>query len=108
MVVTEETLNSARRYARKMFNKLREDQKWDGHASHAAAEALRLTEEKFDLGTFGVEGFCDQNDTRGGGFSYLNTGDTYGRTVGVYTHYNTVRFVVTTWGDVAEANPTWS
>lgn len=106
MNVEMETLKKARAYARRHYDRLRKDRNWQGHAGHAAAEALRLTEEEFDLGTFGVEGFCDQAGEAG--FSYLNTGDTYALTVGVYTDYRHARFVLRSWGDVAEANPSWS
>jgi hypothetical protein len=99
-------LKSAQCYARKRFDELRkEGGRWAGHAGHAAAEALRRTEEKFSLDTFGVEGFCDPAGNQG--FSYLNTGETYDLTLGVYTTYSTARFVLTSWGDVAEHNPDW-
>ena len=105
-LLDEKELKSAQRYARKKFNELREEGgKWAGHASHAAAEALRWTEKHFALGTYGVEGFCDSVGNRG--FSYLNTGETYDLTLGAYTDCHNARFVLTSWGDVAEHNPDW-
>jgi hypothetical protein len=106
MNLDEGELKRAQKYARKKFNELREEGgKWAGHASHAAAEALRRAEEHVGLGTFGVEGFCDSAGSQG--FSYLNTGETYDLTLGVYTTYATARFVLTSWGDVAELHPDW-
>ena len=106
MALSDKKLKSAQRYARKKFNELRkEGGKWAGHASHAAAEALRRTEEYFALDTFGVEGLCAPAGQEG--FSYLNTGETYDLTLGAYTDYHDARFVLTSWGDVAEHNPDW-
>lgn len=107
MALNELELEKARKYAQEKFNELREGEfKWSAcHASHTAAEALRLAEEQFSLDTFGVEGFCAPAGQEG--FSYLNTGETYDLTLGAYTEYHDARFVLTSWGDVAEHNPDW-
>lgn len=50
------------------------------HPSFTAAEVMRDAEKRFtDLGTFGVEGWCD--DAGRHGWEYLNTGDVYGITI---------------------------
>ena len=106
-LLDEKKLKSAQRYARKKFNELREgDHKWAWcHASHAVAEALQQAEKKFSLDTFGVEGFCDPVGQEG--FSYLNKGETYALTLGAHHDHHDARFVLTSWGDVAEHNPDW-
>lgn len=107
MIVTKETLRRARRYARTKFNELRQDHKYDGHPSHAAARALELTEAAFDLGTCGVEGVCDQEDVRGGGVSYLNAGDPYAMTVAALTYPSSCTFLVTCLEEIADHYPHW-
>lgn len=51
------------------------------------------------LGTYGTEGFCNTCGSRG--FSYCNTGDTYGATIGLIDED---RWYLGSWGDHFEAN----
>ena len=85
------TLEKARDYARRRFNK-HEEENWH-HFSHSAAMALEDTETKFpELGTFGVEGHYD--------LQYLNTGDSYEETV----IYWRGRFCVASVGEILESD----
>ena len=69
------------------------------HPSFTAAEVMRDAEKRFtDLGTFGVEGWCD--DAGRHGWEYLNTGDAYEITILFST--KSERFSVGCWGDIAE------
>lgn len=70
------------------------------HCSHTAAEVMADAEKRFDLGTFGVEGFAINSDA---GLQYLNTGDTYARTILFRaSSCNFGRWSLGSWGDVAE------
>lgn len=71
-----------------------------GHASHLACEILREADSKFSLGSRGDEGWCDTVGDEG--VSYLNQGDTYDLTLCVLTSHRSARFVVSSWGDIAE------
>ena len=91
------TLEKARDYARRRFNK-HEAENWH-QPSHSAAMALEETETKFPkLGTFGVEGDCSDNGEGHVTIQYLNTGDTYEKTV----IYWRGRFCVSSVGDILE------
>jgi hypothetical protein len=69
------------------------------HPSHTADEVMRDAEKRFtDLGTFGVEGWCD--DCGRGGWQYLNAGDPYSLTL--LFSSKSERFSVGCWGDIAE------
>lgn len=69
------------------------------HPSHTADDVMREAEKRFtDLGTFGVEGWCD--DRGSDGWQYLNTGDSYGMTILFCSESE--RFRVGCWGDIAE------
>ena len=77
-----------------------EDGRYPSHSSHYAAKSMELTESRFvDLGTFGVEGWCDSEGKHG--VSYLNTGDTYEITI--LFSSETERFSIGSWGDIAES-----
>ncbi len=93
-------LQNARRYAKRQFDKLRISAEYRySHPSHAVNRALLLTEQKYtDLGTFGVEGsttYCGQDPFT---IQYLNMGETYEPTICYYKG----RFIVSSWGDIAE------
>lgn len=69
------------------------------HPSHTADDVMREAEKRFtDLGTFGVEGWCDECGRDG--WQYLNTGDSYGITI--LFSSESERFSVGSWGDIAE------
>lgn len=69
------------------------------HPSHTAADVMREAEKRFlNLGTFGVEGWCDECGENG--WQYLNTGDSYGITI--LFSSKSGRFRVGCWGDIAE------
>lgn len=68
-------LNRAARWFRREMSKRRDP---FSHPSHLAAKILKEADEKFSLGSFGVEGWA--NDTRSG-VQYLNFGDTYSPTL---------------------------
>jgi hypothetical protein len=72
----------------------------DGHASHLACQILREADEKFALESFGDEGFCDEIGSEG--VSYLNMGDTYTLTLCVETSARSAKFLVSSWGAIAE------
>lgn len=94
-------LKKARRYARQQLNKILENHY--GHISHAAAKALELAEEKYNLGTMGVEGFTGTNN-RGDirNVLYLNAGDTYETTLLFIDDDCTGYFTIGNWGDIVE------
>lgn len=88
----------AKRYAAYRFAIHREsiDYRY-AHPSHAAAQALRDAQLRFvDLGTFGAEGYC--SDDQSFAFQYLNTGDQYDLTV----CYQNGKFFAGCWGDIVE------
>ena len=69
------------------------------HPSHTATRVMLDAQIEFsDLGSFGVEGWCD--DIGRDGFSYLNMGETYELTI--LFDSKTERFTVGTWGDTYE------
>ena len=92
-----ETLKRARRWCATQFAK-RYDLRL-GHASHLACAILREADERYSLESFGTEG-C--TDTTQEGVSYLNMADTYTLTICVETSSRSARFVVASWGDLAE------
>lgn len=97
---TEQYLTRARRYARRRFDELAEADGWHSHDSFYAQEALENAEGLFpDLGTYGVEGDCEENGEDHITIQYLNTGDTYGLTLCYYRG----RFVVSSWGNTVES-----
>ena len=93
-------LQNARRYAKRQFDKLRISAEYRHcHESHAVNQALLLTEQKYvDLGTFGVEGCTTDYGQDAFTIQYLNSGETYEPTICYYKG----RFVVSSWGDIAE------
>jgi len=97
----EHYVTKARNWCRRRFQWLR-DNDFDNrycHESHTVAQAMRETEAIYvDLGTFGVEGDCHLNGEGRFDHQYLNTGDSYELTI---MHYKG-RFLVTSWGDIAE------
>jgi len=91
-------LQAARRYCKAQYNKLRSEP-YRPHCSHDAAKVMLATEERFtDLGTFGVEGWCD--DDGNDGVQYLNTGQAYDLTIVFKSE--TEQFRIASWGDIAE------
>ena len=93
----EKYLRKALRYCRNQYTKLKQEDPWC-HCSHNAVAAMKLTEKRFDLGTFGIEGFCDEMGRDG--VTYLNTSDTYKITL--CFRNNTERFYISSWGDMLE------
>lgn len=73
-------LEKAARWVREQIRK-----RHDGfsHPSHLAAKVLEEADEKFQLESFGVEGWC--NDVGTNGVQYLNFGDPYVPTVIIKT-----------------------
>jgi hypothetical protein len=98
----EHYVTKARNWCRNRFQWLR-DNDFDYqycHESHAVSRAMRDTEEVYvDLGTFGDEGDCAMNGEGCFDIQYLNTGETYELTVVYYKG----RFLVTSWGNIAES-----
>lgn len=92
-----ETIKAARAYAKRQYDKLRADYRFQGHPSHAASEAIRLAGVKYGIG-FGCEGFCWSCGREG--ISYLNMGDTYDATI-LFDSRNE-RFSIGCYGDVVE------
>lgn len=91
-------LQKAIKYLRKHYEVMREAERC--HNSHTADEAMRALEKLYpDMGTFGVEGWCDDNGHDG--VSYLNTGDIYELTIVFYSRSG--RFYLKSWGDAHEA-----
>lgn len=69
------------------------------HPSHTANRVMLDAQIVFeDLGSFGVEGWCD--DIGENGFNYLNMGETYEDTI--LFNSKTERFSIGTWGDTYE------
>ena len=94
-------LDAARQYARRVFNKLREQNSGRHHASFDVRDALLKTEKRFcDLGTFGVESIIHSGDYQGPEICYLNTGDGYDLTL-LY-NWGTGRFQIGCWADLVE------
>lgn len=91
-------LKKARAWCVRQFSKR---YSWrDIHASHLAVEILKEADAKFALGSCGDEGWC--NAVGGRGVSYLNQGDSYALTLCVLTSHRSARFVVSSWGGIAE------
>lgn len=100
-------LEKARRWSATQY-RLRRPERYSEHPSHLACEIMREAETKYGLGTFGTEGFGEQDSYRRNspGMSYLNAGDSYALTLVFW--WGSERFGIRNWGNVAEANPTWS
>lgn len=94
----EKKLQRARRWCAREFAKRRKPYE---HASFVASEVLKEAEERFELGTFGVEGFTLDEGGREG-VSYLNAGDSYALTLCVRTDLSTARFGVRCWASYVE------
>lgn len=96
----EEYLAKMLAYCKREYKRRREIEVC--HCSHTASDVMQECERLFpDSGTFGVEGFCDHCGNHG--VSYLNTGDTYGRTI--LFQSNSGRWSVGCWGDIVERAP---
>jgi hypothetical protein len=74
------TLVKAARWIRSQYAKRRTPGQ---HPSHLFDDLLREAEARYDLGTFGPEGWCDEVGENG--VAYLNTGDPYTPTILVKT-----------------------
>jgi len=95
---TQDNLTRAINWCRREYARRRADEHC--HCSHTAAAVMADAEKQFELGTFGVEGFADTLDS---GLQYLNTGDTYARTILFRAmSRNFGRWSLGSWGDVAE------
>lgn len=94
----EDLLQKAVKWCRREYSKRRETEHC--HCSHTAVEVMQEAEKKFDLGTFGVEGWGDECGRDG--VSYLNSGDPYDTTIVFHTW--TERFYVRCYADSVE---TW-
>ena len=90
-------LQRARRWCAHQYSQRRAD-RFGEHPSHLASEILTEAESRYDLDTFGVEGFC--SDCGRCGCSYLNAGDTYDETILFFSE--TERFRLGCWGDYPE------
>jgi len=97
MNVSARTLRNARRWCATRYRKRREDRRGE-HPSHLACAVMLEAEKRYNLGTFGVEGWCDRGRWAYG-WNYLNTGDPYAQTVMVRTTPSRARFYVKAWGD---------
>jgi hypothetical protein len=65
------------------------------HPSHEASKILEEADQRFELGSNGVEGHAwGMHD----GFSYLNQGDPYDTTLICRTWNRAYRFTVGSWG----------
>ena len=71
-------LERAYNWARRAYARRRSEPLLFEHCSHTAAKVMEEAEKRFDLPTHGVEGFNINMDSS---VQYLNTGDTYGRTI---------------------------
>lgn len=97
----DQYLKRALKWCKKRFAELREIERYR-HISHVASQAMLDTEKEFsDLGTFGVEGIQGGNNRHSPGFDYLNTGDTYCRTI-VYVYGAKRPWRLTSWGNIVE------
>jgi hypothetical protein len=98
MTIPEETLKLAIAWCRSEYRKRYNDH--SGHVSHLASDIMEEAEKRFELPTHGVEGW---SKTMVRGVSYLNTGDSYGRTIlFVSSDVHTGRWSLGAWGDIAE------
>ena len=71
---SKEQFQEAAKWIRRELNK-----RADGsHPSHLAAKVLEEADEKFKLGSFGVEGWAKSSSL---GYQYLNYGDPYDATI---------------------------
>lgn len=96
----EEYLQRAIAWCRKEYKRRRQTEHC--HCSHTAKDVLQECENVFpDLRMFGVEGFCD--DTGQYGVTYLNTGDTYERTILFKSGPNGGAWSLGDWGSLADA-----
>ena len=94
----EQYLKAAKAYCKRRFDYHCEQDPWC-HESHNVAKAMADTEKRFvDMGTFGVEGDCEENGEGCIDIQYLNTGDSYELTI---VHWKG-RFILSSWGDIAE------
>lgn len=92
-----ENLEKALRWCRREYSKRRDTA---SHASHLASAILEEVESRFDLKTYGVEGFCDEVGDKG--VTYLNTGDSYGQTLLAITSRYSCTFKIGCWADYAD------
>jgi len=92
-----EYLERVRAFCKREYKKRRQTERC--HTSHTACDVLKEAEKLFpDLGTFSVEGWCD--DCGRDGISYLNAGDTYELTI--LFRSSSQRFFIDCWGDTYE------
>jgi hypothetical protein len=95
-------LQRARKFARVTFANLRQDGGTfeHSHESFAAEKALEMTVKQFQELFAGctVEGDCAGNGEGHITVQYINMGDTYDLTI----CFHKGRFVVGSWGDIAE------
>lgn len=103
--MTKKQLQEARKYAKKVFDILQEQDRYYGHPSHNATKALYGAEHHLGLPTHGVEGWAV---TSRSGVQYLNTGDLYDLTLLVRTSSNGVRFSVESPAAIIEGGGKWA
>lgn len=94
--MSTENLKKARAWCARQYAKRRRNYE---HPSHVADEILREAAERFDLGTFGVEGWSDDSGRKG--VSYLNAGDSYAMTIVCLTDVGSCQFRIGCWADFA-------
>lgn len=96
--ISKDPLTRAYNWARREYARRRMVE--DLHCSHTAADVMAEAEKRYQLGTFGVEGFAINMDS---GVEYLNTGDSYGRTILFRSRSRWIgRWSLGAWGDIAE------
>jgi hypothetical protein len=84
---SKEKLQEAAKWIRRELTKRADS----GHPSHLAAKVLEEADEKFDLGSFGVEGWAKSPSV---GYQYLNYGDSYDPTIIVRSNRTEARVSV--------------
>lgn len=84
---TKENLQRAAKWIRRELTKRTDS----GHPSHLARKVLEEADEKFKLGSFGVEGWAKSPSI---GYQYLNYGDPYDATIVVRSNQTRATVIV--------------
>ena len=94
---SKEKLQQAAKWVRRELTKRADS----SHPSHLAAKVLEEADEKFQLGSFGVEGWA-KSPSRG--YQYLNYGDPYDATIVVRSNptQSTVHVALGGWAPYAD------
>lgn len=95
-----EPLEHAYDWARREYSRRMQADDCATHCSRIAAEVMAEAEKRYQLDTYGVEGFAINPQS---GIQYLNTGDPYGRTIVFRAKSrNAGLWNLGSWGDMAE------